>query len=194
MNRDKLQILLNDRLLNKAEHISDDDKNKTMQKMHDFHMAHEAHEDVIVAIEEMAELTQILSKLKRGKIDKTDIGLAEEIADVRLCMYEISKFVFGLSMEALNVYTSMQVVKDADNKYDSTVIAMSRMGKLSHELALIVSGKKGLSDNNLMKSISKVNASMLRLLAVYDIDLEIIRHIEDIKMERTKERLKNGTN
>lgn len=197
MDRSKLQILLNDRLLNKTEHICGETRDKIMKDMHDFHNKHGIYEDVIVAMEEMAELIQVLSKVKRGKMGKDDIGVMEEIADVRLCMYEIAMFVFDLPMETLNDRTSLLISKDfgpSGYTYDAAVVAMSRMSNLSHKLGHIISGKKRFSNKSLLKGISKVNASMLALIAEYDIDLEKIRHIEDIKMERTKERLKNGTN
>ena len=115
MNHDKLQILLNDKILNKAEHITDEEKHKRMCKMHAYHKAHEKYEDVMIAIEEMAELIQVLSKIKRGKMKSSDISIMEEIADVRLCMDEIANYVFDTSTESLDVISRKQIIKEEND-------------------------------------------------------------------------------
>jgi hypothetical protein len=48
--------------------------------------------EIVVAIEEMAELTQVLAKVVRGISDFDNV--AEEIADVEICM-EVMKRVFN---------------------------------------------------------------------------------------------------
>lgn len=189
MDRSKLQILLNDKVLNKTPHIEDEEKDKTMRK---FHKKHENYEDVIIAIEEMAELTQVLSKIKRGKTDATNISIIEEIADVRLCMYQIAHYVFDMSADSMNIVRSVCIEKDENDKRDATIIAMKRMSRLSNRLSKIID-KKDYSKSKLMHSIAKVEASMLWLIDYYELDYEKVRYVEDIKMERTKERLKNGT-
>lgn len=195
MNKDGLQILLNDKLLKKASHMGLEERDTLMKQMCEYHNKHSLNEDVMVAIEEMSELTQVLSKIKREKIDKKDIWLSEEIADVRLCMYEVAKFVFDLPMDVLQENTAERVKKDMQKgTNDVAVTAMGRMGKLSHKFSLIINREKHFSNKSLIKSISKVNASMLELINEYDIDFEVVKYIEDIKMDRTRERLKNGTN
>lgn len=193
MERDKLQILLNDKLLSKTSHIDDEDKCRVMLKMHRYHKTHEKHEDVMIAIEEMAELTQVLSKVKRGKLEEKDIAVMEEIADVRVCLHEIAYYVFDLSPVALDIVHSIYVEKDKNNQGDAAITAMKRMSKLSNTLSKIIINNGAHSKDKLIKKIVKVEVSMLHLIDVYGLDYEWIKYIEDIKMERTKERLKNKT-
>lgn len=56
----------------------------------------------IIHIEEMAELTQHLSKIIRNKekADKDNLGAIEELADVQICLEEI-RIMFGISEEDL---------------------------------------------------------------------------------------------
>ncbi|WP_297134071.1 MazG nucleotide pyrophosphohydrolase domain-containing protein [Terrisporobacter sp.] len=52
-----------------------------------------------IAMEECSELIQAISKGKRGKLDKDN--LAEEIADVRICMSWLMN-IFNIEFEEVN--------------------------------------------------------------------------------------------
>lgn len=52
-----------------------------------------------IAMEECSELIQAISKGKRGKLDKAN--LAEEIADVRICMSWLMN-IFNIEFEEVN--------------------------------------------------------------------------------------------
>ena len=52
-----------------------------------------------IAMEECSELIQAISKCKRGKLDKAN--LAEEIADVRICMSWLMN-IFNIEFEEVN--------------------------------------------------------------------------------------------
>ena len=57
------------------------------------------HENLIIDMEEMAELTQQISKHLRGKGDY--YSLLEEMADVQVCLYHLQT-LFNIKEEELN--------------------------------------------------------------------------------------------
>lgn len=186
MDRDKLQILLNDKMLKKASHIDVNEKNKMFQKIYESCQRHKGYEDIMAAIEEMAELTQVLSKLERGKIKLDDIGIIEEIADVRLSMHQIRYSVFNVLMSCDDVAMESCCKKDKSTKSDKAIItAMKRMSKLSNELSKTILGKD-CSKSKVMNSIVKVEASIAYVICDYALNEEAIRYVEDIKIEREK--------
>lgn len=56
------------------------------------------HMDLIVVMEELAELTQEVSKYLRGKGD--NVGLLEELADVQFCIWYVQE-ICGIRDETL---------------------------------------------------------------------------------------------
>lgn len=66
----------------------------------DYRQAVEFNKDLcsLIAMEECSELIQAISKAKRGKIDKEN--MAEEIADVIICLEWISK-AYDISEEEI---------------------------------------------------------------------------------------------
>lgn len=69
------------------------------------------HHDLIICMEEMAELQQALSKELRGKGDS--VNILEEVADVLLCIGYIQEIV-GLSDDL--IVSAMNVKIDRLNK------------------------------------------------------------------------------
>ena len=63
-------------------------------------------DQVIVLIEEMAELTKALTKSMRGEHNLADI--AEEIADVQI-MLDQAKLIFRLDKETMNVFIDYKI-------------------------------------------------------------------------------------
>ena len=75
------------------------------------------NEEVIIAIEELAELQKELTKYIRG--EKDNIGIEEEIADVYIILGVIKKLL-GLSQEdidkIISVKISRHIIKNASRK------------------------------------------------------------------------------
>jgi hypothetical protein len=181
---------------NKVSHMPKAEKECLMKRMHEYHELHSPGEDVMIAIEEMAELTQVLSKLKRGKIESDDISLIEEVADVKCSLNEIARYAFGLeksdkAFDEKAIKTAK--AKDEHKERDEIFVAMSRMAKLSNRLSKLLYGKKSISNDELSKYILDVKSSISGIIERYNLDVNKIKYIEDVKMDRTRERLKNGT-
>lgn len=60
----------------------------------EYHGARNSDNILVIPIEEMAELTQHLTKIIRGKetADGGNCGLVEEMADVQICMDSLKKY------------------------------------------------------------------------------------------------------
>lgn len=92
MNKDELYSKVMERVKNKDCHVS----SITSKDIQEAFMQAKGEEGVSLQLfEEMAELTERISKLLRGKITKYDISLLEEIADV-----EVSLSTFKLLVDA----------------------------------------------------------------------------------------------
>ena len=64
------------------------------------------HENLIIDMEEMAELSQEISKYIRGKGDH--FSLLEEMADVQVCLYHLQN-LFNISDEELNKAVNVKI-------------------------------------------------------------------------------------
>ena len=89
MDRDVLTKKLKEKIEKRSKHYSKEDFEKHYENFIKFHNSHREYEDIMICIEEMAELTQNLSKVYRGKMDINDVSVLEEIADVELCINEL---------------------------------------------------------------------------------------------------------
>lgn len=211
MDREKLESLVKKREHDKVKHISRSEADKLMKKMHDYHDNHFKGGDVMIAIEEMAELTQVLSKLIRGKITKDDIGLLEEIVDVKCGLYEIGRNVFHLGFmnylldddyneEDMKLLGKKLGDMFGDDYSDLIFMAMKRMSKLQNKLSETLyhhtTGNASFDLNfrvKFYKLIMEVDKDISDIIFYFDLDKEKMKYIVDVKMERTRERVKNGT-
>ena len=64
------------------------------------------HENLIIDMEEMAELSQQISKYIRGKGDY--YSLIEEMADVQVCLYHLQN-LYNISDEQLNRAVNVKI-------------------------------------------------------------------------------------
>ena len=64
-----------------------------------------------VCMEECAELIQVISKAKRGKIDRDN--MIEEIADVLICI-EMLKQMYMISDEKINKWIEKKQAREAE--------------------------------------------------------------------------------
>lgn len=86
MDVNELRKQLNEKLETRPLHRSPEDVRKSHQSYIDYHMATKPDNIYVIPMEEMAELTQHLSKIIRGKENATNIGFLEELADVQICI------------------------------------------------------------------------------------------------------------
>lgn len=86
MDANELRKQLNEKLAVRPLHRSPEDVRKSHLSYIDYHKATKPDEIYVIPMEEMAELTQHLSKIIRGKEDVTNIGFLEELADVQICI------------------------------------------------------------------------------------------------------------
>lgn len=241
MNHDQLTERLKNKLQTKEKHISSDNKQKIMQLFHNYYvLRNEPLQDIIIAIEEIGELTQVISKLLRQKMEPTDIAIAEEITDVKLCIYELAQNVFKMSTydtkkldaawidqklmksciqetarnfskvsnhDLYKTYEEREKHKtdshiDVQSLYDISLKMLHTLSKLSLQLTKILTSDEPSKNedsykhtcNKIEKQIQHVNKSLVKLTKTYQIDMEVIRYIEDIKMERTENRIQNNNN
>lgn len=68
------------------------------------------HENLIIDMEEMAELSQEISKHIRGKGDH--FSLLEEMADVQICLYHLQN-LYKISNEELNKAINVKISRCA---------------------------------------------------------------------------------
>lgn len=69
------------------------------------------HRNLIIAMEELAELSKEISKELRGKGD--EISILEELADVQLCIYWIQE-ICGINNEALCKAINIKTARISD--------------------------------------------------------------------------------
>lgn len=107
---------------NKEAHVS----LEKISQMHDllikYHLDTNPDEIVVIPMEEMAELTQHLSKILRGKEpgDNSNLGLIEEMADVQICLDNLKRY-FDISDDdiayAMDIKAERTLSKDLYKKY-----------------------------------------------------------------------------
>ena len=75
-----------------------------------YHGARNSDEILAIQIEEMAELTQHLTKIIRGKetADGRNCGLVEEMADVQICIDSLKKY-FCLTNEQMQYAIDVKI-------------------------------------------------------------------------------------
>ena len=117
MNRDLFKMMMNDSLENKEPLNKKDqlniirqsiqylDKQKGKQHIEGFH-------NLIIVMEELAELTQEVSKALRDKLDIT--GMVEELADASICIDYI-KEIFDITDNEIEHARSIKLLKLKDS-------------------------------------------------------------------------------
>ena len=87
-----------------------------------YHLNTNPDEIMVIPMEEMAELTQHLSKILRGKEpgDNSNLGLIEEMADVQICLDNLKRY-FDISNDdiiyAMDIKAERTLSKDLYKKY-----------------------------------------------------------------------------
>lgn len=81
-----LRNLLDEKIKSKSKHLTKEEISRLHHAYIDYHAATKPDEIFVIPMEEMAELTQHLSKIIRGKETPADLGFLEELADVQICI------------------------------------------------------------------------------------------------------------
>lgn len=86
MDIKELRKQLDNKLTTLPSHCSSEFIQECHQAYMDYHMAAKPDDIYVIPMEEMAELTQHLSKIIRGKEDPTNLAFLEELVDVQICI------------------------------------------------------------------------------------------------------------
>lgn len=92
MDTTELYTQLQKKLKEKPAHTAPDVIKEHHQSYIDYHLATKPDEIYVIPMEEMAELSQHLSKIIRGKENAQNIGFLEELADVQICLDNLRMF------------------------------------------------------------------------------------------------------
>lgn len=92
MDTIELYNQLQKKLKEKPAHMATDIVKEQHQSYINYHLATKPDEIYIIPMEEMAELTQHLSKIIRGKENVQNIGLLEELVDVQIYLDNLRMF------------------------------------------------------------------------------------------------------
>ena len=114
MEINALKAAFEDKIINKPEHMSDDDIRKQHLSYIDYHNHNRPDSVLNIPIEEMSELTQHLIKILRGKETKDNIGLLEELADVQICLDNL-KIYFGINDDDFKYMMDIKFERAARN-------------------------------------------------------------------------------
>ena len=107
---------------NKESHVSLEKINQMHDLLIKYHLDTNPDKIVVIPMEEMAELTQHLSKILRGKEpgDNSNLGLIEEMADVQICLDNLKRY-FDISDDdiayAMDIKAERTFSKDLYKKY-----------------------------------------------------------------------------
>ena len=179
---------------NKEEHMSSPERTKILQT--GSIKLQPNHNDIAVAIEEISELVQLLTKILRGRqyVSDLELELMEEIADVKISLEVFScrfcKELDDIETDSLLVYTADS--NKYDNNYTINVaikIVLTELLKLSNSLALYFDY---FSSDWVYKDIIAIYKELNGLIKKLNLDIEKIKYIEDIKLERISARIRNG--
>lgn len=86
MNIYALKSRLEAKIKNKDKHLSKEERDTIHRAYIDYHTIHNKDAIYSIAMEELAELTQQLSKVLRLKAEFNNTALLEEMADVEICI------------------------------------------------------------------------------------------------------------
>lgn len=94
MDQIKFKKEYENKILNNTPHITEDQLIEDISEFIEYNKSNKEDNILIIAIEEMAELQQELSKIIRGKkeANRDNYSLLEELADVQICIDTIKQY------------------------------------------------------------------------------------------------------
>jgi hypothetical protein len=193
MKKELLQELVNERMKHNIPHKTENDKRFAVSLCTNYNECKHHNIQIVIAIEEISELIQQLSKLKRGKIDGEDISLIEEIGDVDLSLYFIIVGFCYYSSEVFDINFMRPATQFDIGDNDVVFTAISSLLELSSELSSILLNERDIEDLTTYRVLSKIAFAYKCIRSVmlyYQVDTEKVFYCEDIKLERDVERCK----
>ena len=119
MDLRKFSKKLSDKLNNCPEHLTDEQIKECHMNYIEYHTKKKPDEILVIPIEEMAELTQHLSKVIRGKETSKSIGLLEELVDVQICIDNL-KINFGIDEETFKYAMDVKLERSSEKIKNET--------------------------------------------------------------------------
>lgn len=116
MDRQTLIDKMKDKLDTTPKHMTDEEIITAHQSYIDYHKKTNPNKIYVIPIEEMAELTQELSKIIRGKASTNpseNIGLLEELTDVQICLDNL-KIALGVDNEQMKYMIDIKMERSVD--------------------------------------------------------------------------------
>ena len=94
MDQIKFKKEYENRILNSTTHITEDQLIEDISDFIEYNKSNKEDNILMIAVEEMAELQQELSKIMRGKkeANRDNYSLLEELADVQICIDTIKQY------------------------------------------------------------------------------------------------------
>lgn len=111
---------LNQKIDSKVAHLTEEEVYKAHKNYIDYHRNTNPNVLYVISMEEMAELTQHLSKLVRGKESIDNKGILEELADVQICIDNLV-IALGLDKETLEYAKDVKLERVA-NKIQNRIM------------------------------------------------------------------------
>lgn len=145
-----------------------------------------AEEYIVIAMEEMAELNDVILENTMGKFDY--IHTTEEIVDVLFCV-DMLKIVFNIKEKDL------KKIKKSDVKASKKVLLKSVQTLAKSQQVLSKTIRHRDRDNKKLQEkvipvINNLNQMTAELCHMYDIRNKDIKSIEDLKIWRLEKRTK----
>lgn len=188
MNKERFAAKLGEKLQNTPEHLTDDQIKEILYLRNKNSESYEGDPALIptITIEEMSELLQVLSKIRRGLLPRNAIELYEEIVDVWICIYDLYVYVFKIN-DQMRV-PSIEKLKDKVPKsFDPALAIMQHVGLATMGLVHCINAKV-TSGDMVELYIATLEDSIYDLILAYDLDVDKLLYVYDIKLERVYER------
>ena len=188
MNKERLVAKLGEKLQNTPEHITDDQIKEILYLRNKNSESYEGDPALIptITIEEMSELLQVLSKIRRGLLQRNAIELYEEIVDVWICIYDLYAYVFKID-DQMRVPSIEKLKGKVPKSFDPALAIMQHVGLATMGLVHCINAKV-TSGDMVELYIATLEDSIYDLILAYDLDVDKLLYVYDIKLERVYER------
>ena len=114
MNKEEFSSKLEDKINNKTKHLTKKQILNFHKSYLEYHKNIKPDEILVIPIEEMAELTQHLSKVIRNKESSNDLGILEEMVDVQICLDNL-RLYFGITDEKFQYAMDVKFERNMNN-------------------------------------------------------------------------------
>lgn len=140
--------------------------------------------NIMICVEELAELLQVLSKFYRQNGDR--LNLIEELGDSVICI-ENMKQIFGITQEELDAESIKRHQKQDGVKEESTVLCITEVTGVMHEISLWCI--KIPERYEALQTLSKMSDCIKGLCRFFSVTEEEINKEINVKIDRDVRRL-----